>query len=327
MNSVTALAHPNIAFIKYWGNRDDRMVLPANGSLSMNLDGMLTRTSVAWLEPPGPAKDSLTINGNPARRAALERVSAFLDLVRELAGSDRRATVVSESNFPEGAGIASSASAFAALALAASRAAGLELSEAALSRLARRGSGSACRSVPGGFVEWAAGSGDANSHAFSIAPASHWDLVDCIAVVSTAHKPTGSSEAHTLAGTSPLQAARLADAPRRLDLCRRALLRRDFEALAEVVELDSNLMHAVIMTSRPPLFYWEAATLAVLRAVREARAKGLPVCYTIDAGPNVHVIAEAASAGQAAELLKGIPAVREVRTARVGGPAQLVEGP
>jgi diphosphomevalonate decarboxylase len=324
MSSATALAHPNIAFVKYWGNRDDRLILPANGSLSMNLDGMFTRTSVTWLEA-GDGGDSLTINGAAARKAALERVSAFLDLVRELAGFERAAAVTSESNFPEGAGIASSASAFAALALAASRAAGLELSEAEHSRLARRGSGSACRSVPGGFVEWAAGSGDANSYAFTIAPPGHWDLVDCLAVISKAHKSTVSSQGQTLAGTSPFQAARLADAPRRLDSCRRALLRRDFEGLAEVVELDSNMMHAVMMTSRPSLFYWQAATLTVMQSVREARAGGLPVCYTIDAGPNVHVLTEAASAQQAAAMLGELPGVREVRKSGVGGPAEFVE--
>lgn len=321
---ATALAHPNIAFVKYWGDRDERLRLPANGSLSMNLDGLFSRTSVTWLDP-GERKDALTINGAPARRAALQRASAFLDLVRKLAGIKLRARVVSENNFPEGAGIASSASAFAALALAATRAAGLELGEAELSRLARRGSGSACRSIPGGFVEWAAGSGDANSFAFSIAPPAHWDLVDCLAVIDTSHKSTPSLEGHALASSSPLQPARLADAPRRLDACRRALLRRDIAALAEVAELDSNMMHAVTMTSRPPVFYWKAATLQVMDAVRDARAGGLGVFYTVDAGPNVHVIAEAGDAVRAAELLRSVAGVQEVRTARVGGPARLVE--
>ncbi len=152
-----------------------------------------------------------------------------------------------------GAGIASSASAFAALALAASAAAGLKLSEKDLSRLARRGSGSACRSIPGGFVEWQAGQDDDTSYAVSIAPPEHWALVDCIAIVSQEHKPTGSAEGQALAHTSLLQAARLADAPRRLEICRRAILDRDFAAFAEVVELDSNLMHAVMMTSSSPL--------------------------------------------------------------------------
>ncbi|MEZ0396315.1 MAG: diphosphomevalonate decarboxylase [Anaerolineales bacterium] len=323
-HSATALAHPNIAFIKYWGNRDDALRLPASGSISMNLDGLHTRTTVTWETKRRTGPDSLTLNGSLVSGEALERVSAFLDLVRRMAGFDWRAAVVSENNFPMGTGIASSASAFAALALAATRAAGLHLSEGELSRLARRGSGSACRSIPGGFVEWLPGTGDADSYAVSLAPPEHWDLADCIAVVSREHKATGSARGSALAATSPLQAARLADAPRRLDLCRAAILRRDFEALAAVAELDSDLMHAVMMTSTPPLFYWQPATLAVMQAVRAARAGGLPVCYTVDAGPNVHVICEAGAADETAARLAGLPGVRQVLRARVGGAARLI---
>jgi diphosphomevalonate decarboxylase len=323
--AATAVAHPNIAFIKYWGNRDESLRLPANDSISMNLAGLETRTSVAFREKRDESTgDSLTINQQSIKDAGLQRVSAFIDIVRKMAGLNVRAEVISESNFPTGAGIASSAAAFAALALAASKAAGFELKEAELSRLARRGSGSACRSIPGGFVEWQMGTGDTDSCAVSIAPPEHWDLADCIAILSSEHKPTGSTEGHALAGTSPLQAARLADASRRLDVCRSAILQRDFAALADIIELDSNMMHAVMMTSRPALFYWQETTLTVMQAVRAARAKGLPVCYTIDAGPNVHVIAEAAEAEHTAELLRSLPGVQEVRVARVGGPAKLV---
>ncbi len=323
--TATALAHPNIAFIKYWGNRDEALRLPANGSISMNLDILDTRTTLEFLEMSNAlADDTLTINGKMITGAALQRVSAFLDLVRQMAGINARAEVTSESNFPTGAGIASSAAAFAALALAATNAAGLDLSEAELSRLARRGSGSACRSIPGGFVEWQVGTGDADSYAITIAPPEHWDLADCIAVLSSEHKPTGSTEGHALAGTSPLQAARVADAPRRLEICRNAIRQRDFAAFADIVELDSNMMHTVMMTSHPQLFYWQAGTLTVMQAVHEARAKGLPVCYTIDAGPNVHVITQGAEAHRVAELLHNIPGVQDVRMASVGGPARLI---
>ncbi len=322
MTTAQALAHPNIAFIKYWGNRDDALCLPANGSISMNLASLETRTRVAWRERCDD--DTLTINDRPVSGAPLERVSAFLDIVRNMAGIPHRAEVISANNFPSGAGIASSASAFAALALAAAKAAGLDLDAAGLSRLARLGSGSACRSVPGGFVEWQAGSGDADSFALSIFPPEHWSLVDCIAIINTEHKATGSTEGHALAGTSPLQAARAADAPRRLDSCRRAILERDFAALAEVAELDSNLMHAVMMTSSPALIYWQETTLAVMRAVREWRRGGLPVFYTIDAGPNVHVFTEQAEAGRAAEMLAAIPGIQHVLRAGAGGAARLV---
>jgi diphosphomevalonate decarboxylase len=325
MSFFTALAHPNIAFIKYWGNRDNSLRLPANGSISMNLEGLDTRTTVRFDE--SLQEGQVKINGKLAGGAAHQRVVKLVNEVRLMAGISHFAWVESENNFPTGSGIASSAAAFATLALAATKAAGLDLDEAALSRLARHGSGSACRSIPGGFVEWRTGTGDPDSYAFSIAPPEYWNLTDCITVISTEHKPTGSTEGHALAGTSPLQSARVADTPRRLDICREAILNRDFAAFAEIVEEDSSLMHAVMMTSHPPIFYWQPTTLAVMKAVRAARAKGMQVCYTIDAGPNVHVICSRTSAEDTAKLLGSIAGVREVRLANVGGPARLVENP
>jgi diphosphomevalonate decarboxylase len=322
-HSVTAQAHPNIAFIKYWGNRDDALRLPANGSISMNLQGLFTRTSVSF--QPSSALDEFVLNGREMTGHPLERVTALLDLVRAKAGLKHRAEVVSENNFPTGAGIASSASAFAALALAASKAAGLDLPEAELSRLARRGSGSACRSIPGGFVEWLSGTGDEDSFAVSISHPDHWALADCIAIVSAEHKPTGSTEGHALAGTSPLQVARVADAPRRLEVCREAILNRDFNVLAEIIEHDSNLMHAVMMTSHPALFYWEPATLRVMDAVRAWRKDGLQAAYTIDAGPNVHVICASEALQDIRDRLSALPGVSRVLAAGVGGAAQVVK--
>src|SRR5258706_2475047 len=213
MTTATAQAAPNIAFIKYWGNRDNILRLPMNGSISMNLDGLYTRTSISF--QPSLSFDELIINGHEIMGAGLIRVAYILDIVRGMANIHERAEIVSENNFPSGAGIASSASAFAALALAGSKAAGLNLSELELSRLARRGSGSASRSIPGGFVEWQVGTTDEDSFAFSIAEPNHWVLVDCVAIVSASHKKTGSTEGHFIASTSPLQAARIADTPRR----------------------------------------------------------------------------------------------------------------
>ena len=319
--TFTAIAHPNIAFIKYWGNRDDSIRLPSNGSISMNLDSLETRTSVLF--DSTLKVDELSLNNEATTGPALERVTQVLDLVRRMANVKTFARVKSESNFPTGAGLASSASAFAALALAASKAAGLELTEAELSRLARRGSGSACRSVPAGFVEWKAGNGDLDSYGVSIAPPSHWDLVDCIAVVSHDQKTTGSSQGNALAGTSLLQSARVGDAPRRLQICREAILKRDFEALAAIVELDSNLLHAVMMTSQPALFYWQPATLTLMQTVREERARGLPACYSIDAGPNVHVISLQSESRRVKDLLGSVPGVQNIRIAAVGGAVRL----
>ncbi len=320
MSTATAQSHPNIAFIKYWGNQDEALRIPTNGSISMNLDGLHTRTTVTFNS--GLAADRFALNRKPVEGPGLKRVSDFLDRVRRLAGLGLFAQVESENNFPSGAGIASSAAAFAALSLAASAAAGLRLSEAELSRLARTGSGSACRSVPGGFVEWGRGEDDSSSYAWSIAPPAHWDLIDCVAVVSQAHKQTGSTAGHARAASSPLQAARVADAPRRLDLCRQAILDRDFEALAEIAELDSNLMHAVMITSRPALFYWLPATLELMTRVRLWRESGIPVFYTIDAGPNVHVICPTGYVEQVKELLGLVPGVSNILLAHPGGAAK-----
>jgi diphosphomevalonate decarboxylase len=290
----------------------------------MNLDGLFTRTTVSFRS--SLPYDELIINGRDLTGQALGRISAVLDLVRESAGIEAQAEVISANNFPSGAGIASSASAFAALALAGSKAAGLDLTEPELSRLARRGSGSAARSIPGGFVEWQAGAGDEDSYAFSIAPPDHWDLVDCIAIISAEHKKTGSTEGHASAGSSPLQAERVADAPRRLDLCRKAIAERDFPALASIVELDSDMMHAVMLSSAPPLDYRQAPTLAVMAEVRAWREAGLRACYTVDAGPNVHVLCPGVDAAEIAGRLRGMAGVREVLIAGAGGPARLVEG-
>jgi diphosphomevalonate decarboxylase len=289
----------------------------------MNLDGLTTRTTVTFdstLE-----HDSTTLDGKTAEGKALDRISRHLDHVRRLAGVSHRAHVESASNFPAGAGIASSASAFAALSLAGTAALGVNLSEPALSALARLGSGSASRSIPGGFVEWHVGNSHESSYAESIAPADHWALTDLVVIVSAAHKATGSTEGHAVAATSPLQAARVASAPERLDRCRRAILERDFDSFAAVVELDSNVMHGVMMTSNPSLMYWQPATLAVMSRVRELRASGVPVCFTIDAGPNVHCICAPGALDLVRAALNDVPGILDMRASPPGGPATLVE--
>lgn len=321
--SATAIAHPNIAFIKYWGNLDDGLRIPSNSSISMNLASLHTKTSVEF--SPEFQQDFLTINHQAANELQLERVSKFLDIVRQTSQVNFRARVNSSNNFPHGAGIASSASAFACLALAASTALGLHLDEGSLSRLARRGSGSACRSIPSGFVEWQAGQDDESSFAFSIANPDHWDLVDCVCLVETGPKEVGSTEGHLAAITSPIQSARVSDSLRRLGICRHAILHKDFDELSNVVELDSNLMHSVMMTSRPPLFYWTSASLELMKAIPRLRRTGLPVCYSLDAGPNVHVICTADAVPLVMKHLTQFPGVNQVLISPVGGPARLQE--
>jgi diphosphomevalonate decarboxylase len=323
-NQATALAHPNIAFIKYWGLRDVIHRIPANDSLSMNIAGLSTRTTVT-LDSSLDA-DVLVLNGQRASGAGLERAQHFMDRIRRLAGNRTYTLIESENNFPIGAGVASSASGFAALALAGTSAFGLALPEPALSSLARYGSGSACRSIPGGFVEWRTDPETGDSYASSFAPPDHWDLVDCIAVLSESHKKTGSQAGMRLAGTSPLQAARVADSARRVRLCRQAILARDFDAFAAITELDSNLMHAVMMTSEPPLFYWQPESLAIMQAVKSWQVEGLPVTYTLDAGPNVHVICRQEALDETLARLRQMPGLIDVLKGGPAGPAHLITG-
>ncbi len=316
MGKATAVANPNIAFVKYWGKADDALNLPANPSLSMNLAALTTVTTVEF--GLGQALDAVAIDDRPATGQALDRVVAHLDRVRALAGSEQRAMVASRNDFPAATGLASSSSAFAALTLAATQAAGLCLDEAGLSRLARMGSGSACRSVPAGFALWEV------EEAHQVAPPEHWDLHDAIAIVADQAKAVGSHDGHALAPTSPLHGARLACVPGWLAVVRDGLVRRDLAAMGPAIEADALAMHGVMMTSQPSLLYWLPATVAVLKAVRDWRAGGLEVYFTIDAGPNVHCLCQAAAAGEVEKRLKAVPGVQEVLVSGPGDGVRLV---
>jgi diphosphomevalonate decarboxylase len=322
VNKATARANANIAFIKYWGNADDQLRLPANPSISMNLDGLYAQTTVTWDETLD--SDKFTLNEQPQTGEPLRRVSAHLDALRKRLNTGSHASVKSSNNFPAGAGIASSAAAFAALTAAGVAAAQVSLSERELTTLARMGSGSASRSVPTGFVEWHTGKTHEESYAESFAPPDYWDIVDVIAIVSQQHKQVGSSAGHRSANTSDLQGARVTGAVERFETCKRAILERDFGALAEVVEHDSNLMHAVMMTSRPPLFYWLPPTLTIMEHMRRWRAEGLQVCYTLDAGPNVHCVCVRNDAEIVSQRLQAMSEVLDVRVAQPGSGAEVI---
>lgn len=319
---ATALAHPNIAFIKYWGIKDEANRIPANDSLSMNIGCLSTRTTVEY--DNHLSSDRLILNDQAIKGESLLRVQRFLGRIRGMTGQSLFAHVTSENNFPVGAGIASSASAFAALALAGTAALGFDLTEHELSSLARFGSGSACRSIPGGFVEWRTDPDFSDSYAFSIAPQDHWTLADCIVILSKAHKPVGSEAGMRKADSSPLQKPRIIDSGRRMDLCRNAILNRDFDALAKVTELDSNMMHAVMMTSDPPIFYWHPKSLSIMKIVKDWQEEGLPVTYTLDAGPNVHVICTQEVMGEILHRLRQIPGVIDVLKGLPAGPTRLI---
>ncbi len=324
---ATAQAKSNIAFIKYWGNRDARLRMPLNDSLSMDLDALITETTVQFDDALN--EDQIIVGEIEVTEARRTRVVEQLDRIRAEAKAQSKARVMSRNNFPTGAGLASSASAFAALTLAGTHAAGLELSERALSVLARQGSGSAARSIPSGFVEWLAATGTTStseqSFARSIAPPDFWDLHDVVVVVSQEEKQVGSTDGHQAAPSSPFFAERLNRLPERFHRARRALLARDLKALGTIIEIEAVELHFIAMTSRPPIFYWMPEMVRVIESARAWREGGLPVYFTLDAGPNVHLICEGKDAGTVAENARALEGVKQVIDSGVGGPARIVD--
>lgn len=318
---ATAKAHTNIALIKYWGKRNNALILPTNNSLSVTLDGLHTTTTVAFDETL--TKDHFFLNDESVEGTAYERVVTFLDLIRRMKGRpDLRARIQSENAVPTAAGFASSASGFAALAAAASKALELELDLPALSRITRQGSGSACRSVYGGFVEWQKGALEdgSDSYAIPIAPQNHWDL-RIAAVVLTAKEKDVSSRVgmKRTVDTSVFYDGWLQSIPKDLRDIKSAITAKDFEKLGEISEANCLKMHATTLGATPPFTYWQDDTMTVMETVQNLRKKGIPAYFTIDAGPNVKVLYLPEHETAVLETLKSVSSVEDVIVSKVGG--------
>ncbi len=307
----TYRAHSNIALIKYWGKRDASLNLPLNSSLSLTLSDAHTTTTVRL--DPTLAADEVVFGGRPATAAVAAKVTAHLDRIRRPTGRTERARVQTVNSFPTGAGIASSASAFAALTAAGADAFGLDLNAAERSILARQGSGSACRSMFGGIVRWDAGirADGLDSVAEPVFPVEYWDLCDVVVLTETSEKTVGSTVGHRALDGHPFLPARLALLPDKLDRMMDAIARRDLPALGPLIEQEALEMHGLMMSGSPGLIYWAPATVQLLRTVPRLRAEsGLTVYFTLDAGPTVHLICERADVPEVerfvAELLPGV---------------------
>jgi len=315
---AVAVAHSNIALAKYWGKKDEAENLPAVPSLSLTLAALRTRTEVAFDD--SLERDVVLLGGAELSERPLERVRDMLDKVRSLAGLQRFARVESQNDFPTASGLASSASGFAALALAATRAAGLELPPAAVSALARESSASAARSLFGGYVVLDAGA----RRAEPLFSGSHFDLRMLVALVTRGEKATGSSEGMKLtARTSPYYPAWVAEAPRVYERARAALTARDLPALGEAMEQSALMMHASMLAARPGLLYFAPATLALIARVKELRAGGVPAYFTIDAGPHVKVLTLPERAAAVQSALAEVPGVVDVLVSAPGPDATL----
>jgi diphosphomevalonate decarboxylase len=325
--TATAIAHPNIALAKYWGKTPFGSNLPAVPSLSVTLSGMLTRTTVTF--DAALASDELLLGGATADARATARVAGLLDRIRARAGISLRARVTSANDFPTASGLASSASAFAALAVAATEAAGLALDPSEASDLARRTSVSAARSVFGGFVALRAGlPEDAALSAEPVAAAEHWsDLRVVVAVTHEGAKAIGSTDGmlHTVK-TSAYYPAWVASAPALFERVRAGILARDLELLGTAAEESALLMHASAIAAAPGILYWIGATVEAIAAVKRMRARGVAAYATIDAGPHVKVITTAADEDAVVRGLGDVPGVlRTIRTSP-GGPARVIAG-
>jgi diphosphomevalonate decarboxylase len=305
-------ARSNIALIKYWGKADPALNTPAVGSISITLDRLWTETEIRF--DAALVSDRLVLDG-VERADQLERVSRCLDLVRARAGVNFHAEVRSENNFPTAAGLASSASGFAALVGAAAAALGQDWSQRELSVLARRGSGSAARSIFGGFVEMHKGRAADGSDSFAepLAAAGAWPLKVLVAITAGDEKAVGSGTGMNLsAESSPYYAQWVASHPADLDAARAAIAALDFEALAGVSEASCLKMHAAAMSSRPPLIYWNGATVECLNRIRGLHADGMPVFFTIDAGPQVKAVCLPEAAADLRSALEALPGVLDV---------------
>lgn len=328
---ATAEATPNIAVIKYWGMRDSALVLPLNSSISVTMDFSLrTRTRVEFGDFK---KDSAFLNGKELGGDGHTRVLKIINQVRKLACAGEKCRVQSENFFPTKAGFASSASGFAALAVAADAALALHLGPDALSRLARVSSGSACRSVLGGFVQWNAGEqkNGLDSYAVQLAPASHWEgLLNIAAVVDAGEKAVGSAEGMQLTvQTSALFKKRLAELPERTARMEKAIKKRDAHSFFAIAMEESASMHACMADTKPPLRYMNNVSREIVRAVESLnKTHGENVCgYTFDAGPNAHVYTTKAHAAEVKNALSKVAGVQKLFTCGVGEGPRVLEAP
>ncbi|MBO0439283.1 diphosphomevalonate decarboxylase [Candidatus Enterococcus ikei] len=287
-----ARAYTNIALIKYWGKKDEHLIIPMNSSLSLTLDAFYTETSVYFDETL--TEDIFFLDGKKQDPKQTAKISNFLDLVRQQQNLSLFAKVDSRNFVPTAAGLASSASGLAALASACSTALDLQLTETELSRLARRGSGSACRSIFGGFAEWQKGDSDQNSFAQPI-PSDKWEeeLAMLFVLVDDGVKDISSRDGmKRTVETSSFYSGWLENVEPDLVTAKQAIKEKDFNKLGQVTEANGLRMHGTTLAAVPPFTYWSPESLKVMQLVRAVRKQGLPCYFTMDAGPNVKILVE-----------------------------------
>lgn len=307
---ATAIGPSDIAFTKYWGRKNEELRLPENGSISMTLSNLLTTTTVEFSDQY--QKDQITINGGGVEEGEANRVIKHLDRIREIAKINLKARVVSKNNFPIGTGLSSSASGFAALTLSASKAAGLNLSEKELSILSRQASGSSCRPIVGGFVEWLDGDTSETSYAKQIFPKNWWNIADIVAVVSEGKKEVPTSVGQAKAQSSPFLKLRLSRMKEKNRNVKKYIKERNFQKLGELIEQEALELHTIMLTQYPPLIYWTPGTLTIMKLTSHWRVEGIPVYFTINTGQNIHLITEQRNVEKVKDKLKELDFVKNI---------------
>ncbi len=322
----TATANANIALVKYWGKRDSTLILPQNGSISMTCDGLQTTTTVEFSAKCN--EDTVMINDEELKKDEKD-ILGHVDKIRKIAGVKEKARIVSQSNFPVAAGLASSASGFAALTLATAGAAGLKPGEKELSILARQGSGSASRSIPEGFVEWYRGkkSDGSDSYAESIAGKEHWKDFRMIATIVSEGKKKVSSRAGMAQTVEncPYYLGWLETVDEDLEAIRNGIINKDFSVVGRTAEANCLKMHALMMTTKPSIIYWIPATLEVVHSVIQWRDEGLECYFTIDGGPQVKVMCLEKDEKEINERLKSLENVKKTIVCKPGDGARITD--
>lgn len=286
---VTARAHTNIALVKYWGKRDAKLILPQTDSLSLTLDPFYTDTSVEF--DPALTHDQLFIDGQAVPTDKMGKVERVMDTVRDWSKQKQFARIESINHVPMSAGLASSASAFAALAAASAKASGLKLSRRDLSRLARRGSGSATRSIFGGLVQWHRGEDDQSSYAEPIMEKLDFGLEMIAILVDTAAKKISSRGGMQLTvETSPFYPAWKTVVKHDMANMLNAISHRDIPTIGHIAQENALRMHALTLSADHGFTYFDGDTLRAIHLIDDLQAEGINCYYTMDAGPNVKVL-------------------------------------
>lgn len=288
-NPITARAHTNIALVKYWGKKDEKLIIPNNSSISLTLDEFYTETTVNFDD--NLHQDIMYLDNQKVD--SIKSITNFMNIVRNLSNINKFAKIISYNHVPTSAGLASSASGFAALAAAASKAAGLNLNDKELSKLARRGSGSATRSIYGGFAEWKKGTNDKNSYAVSIQNHVQMDINMIAIILDNQPKKISSRKGMKISvNTSPYYNAWEKQTTKDLETVKNAIYNNDFTALGKTAELNSMRMHSLTLSSDPSYLYLNKDSLLVINHIKALRDKGIECYYTMDAGPNVKIICQ-----------------------------------